>query len=41
MIKEKRLELIKKIVNDKNVMGKLIDITRKIMKQRDVLKWEK
>lgn len=27
-----------KIVNDKNVMGKLIDITRKIMKQRDVLK---
>ena len=30
-----------KIVNDKNVMGKLIDITRKIMKQRDVLKWEK
>ena len=27
-----------KIVNDKNVTGKLIDITRKIMKQRDVLK---
>ena len=27
-----------KIGNDKNVMGKLIDITRKIMKQRDVLK---
>ena len=27
-----------KTVNDKNVMGKLIDITRKIMKQRDVLK---